>query len=162
MKYNYFLFILIAFFVNNCAHTQPKKHPSKLVTVSLMGNNQSDKFMFLNKEVRHQSTAGIGLFKNTIYYSLLPGKYLLVATGNGGQYYKHVNKGLKMKNMGITEYRIGGFKKPNNKNGKWKLWSTPNKMASVAGILVPTGTNKKTFVERIDIKDISKYLKTIK
>jgi len=150
--------ILLLFILSGCTQTQPTKNTSQLVTVNLLQDNHSKNFIFLNKDIEDQFTAGVGIFKNTIYFTLLKGKYILVANGNGGQYYAHAVKGLKMKNMGLTEYRVGGFKRPNSQSGKWMLWSAPNYIASIAGVLVSTGATESNFVERMSVKDLSSHL----
>lgn len=156
MKFILFnVLISLSLMTTGCA-TNVKMHPAELVRVNLIVENTTPQYLYLNRSVEAETTGGTGIFENTHYFTLFPGQYVKVATGNSGTYYHHVENGLSMKSGPITEKRFGGFKIPTSNDGKWLLWNAPNYTA----FFVSTGATKEDFVERVEIPDISKHLRS--
>ncbi len=147
-------FLFIAVGVSGCDPTpvQDEDNASNIITATLV---QRGNTLTLTQAVTVTVNKGVGIFAHDNEYTLLPGEYQLHATHLGDKYYRHLDKGIRMKSMGITEHRLGGLKIPINGNKKWLTWTSANTEVFVGGVFIFTGATDKTIVERAYIPNLS-------
>lgn len=100
--------------------------PGDTVSVKRVQQASHQEKLHLNEEHSFNFRYGRGIGISTHHITLLPGEYVLCATGKGGAFYQHLDKGLRIKNMGLTEYRAGGFIKPYEDGAPWYTWRVPS------------------------------------
>ncbi|MEJ1362435.1 MAG: hypothetical protein RPU43_11980 [Candidatus Sedimenticola sp. (ex Thyasira tokunagai)] len=149
---------LLAITITGCSSVETKKTPAKLAHATFINSVNDEASVFLKEQVKIQYKQGMGMFINTMYFTLLSGEYAHVANGNGGSYYQHVKSGLQLKNLGITEHRIGGFFKPNNVSDAWYVWAMPNTVFAIGSIIVHTGVKDGDVVHYTKIAAFSDKL----
>lgn len=162
--------LLLIMFIQGCSFVEVKKRPSKLVAATFLDSSEiGGHVVEISKEAYAEFIQGVGVFQNKMQFTVLPGRYSAVATNSVGKFYQHNGKGIRIKNIGITEHQRGGIFIPYSADGEWFIWTYPVQFAFVpvgAGLVVipiKSGTNDLFFqspIDRINVKTTNKQRNT--
>jgi hypothetical protein len=148
------IWVLAILLMAGCAtpESQPNT-PPRYVPSSAMPSSVESRYM-LSEDLEWSITMGRGILKNRMTYTLLAGEYVAYAENSDGIYFRHIEKGIRRKNMGFTEHNAGGLFVPSHSETEWGIWIVPSGgiMFNVGGapVVVGKSSNKDLSVTYLD------------